>query len=702
MEIANKTHRRVLPMVLKVSVLLALVLVIVHQFPHYSQHFNYRFAEGRAWEYEDLIAPFDYPIYKTASQLEKEQREVLKKFAPYYDVDEKIGQQQLARMIDVARSHAVSEETQSYLTQQVTAIYKQGILSLADMEELSKQGYQRVTIVNQHHVATAYPLAYCYTPKTAYDLLLASAPAADVHTFKELNLNTYLLPNLKHDKQTSNNMRAALLADVAPTRGMVMAGERVVAKGDIVTAEQVQQLRSLEIALEGQGISQEIAWWSIAGTVVLIVLFLVLLVMYLYVFRPKLFYDSNTLLFFGILMATIIAMACLVVNYTTLGIYLVPFAWVPVLIRVFYDSRTALYVHLITILICSMLAPAPLEFLILQVVAGMVAVGSLRDMAQRSQLAQTAAWILAAYSFTYTAFTLAMKGDWNLLQWPMYVYFVVNALLVLLAFGLVYLFEKSFHLLSSITLVELTNINSELMVEFAEKAPGTFQHSLQVSSMAMEAAKRIGANTLLVRTGALYHDIGKMAAPQNFTENQQHGENPLNQLDRITAAQTVIAHERNGVKLAEKRGLPEVIVHFIETHHGTSRTSYFYNSYCNEHPGEPVDETLFRYPGPRPNSKETAVLMMADAVEARSRSLTDFSEEAIAAMVEQMISAQMADGQFEETPLTFKDIHVIKQVFTKKLISMNHHRIAYPELKGEASPQPSPEGEGDEGQRTKV
>ena len=669
------------PNMLKFGALGVLILVILNLFPHNSHSFTYRYAEGQVWEYEDLRADFDFPIYKTESQLKAEREAVLSKFAPYYEVNEQVGNQQLARIIEAARKHDVSEETETYLSQQVTALYQQGIMSLHDMESMVKAGHKRVTIVNAQHVASAYPLDYCYTPKTAYDLLLAGASRADAHTFKELDLNAFLLPNLQYDAQTSHNMREALLTDVVPTQGMVLAGELIVSKGDIVTAEQAKRLHSLQIALEERGISRESGWLSIVGSVTLILAFLVLLVLYLYVFRPKLFYDINTVLFFAILMSVIIVLSCVVTRFTPLSIYLVPFAWVPVIIRVFYDSRTALYVHLITIMICSIMAPAPYEFLIMQMIAGMVAVGSLRDMAQRSQLVQTAGWILLTYTLGYTAFTLAVKADVSMLQWQMYAYFVCNALLIVFAYGLIYLFEKSFHLLSSITLVELTNINSDLMLEFAEKAPGTFQHSLQVSNLAMEAAKRIGANTLLVRTGALYHDIGKMAAPQNFTENQQGGDNPLNALDRITAAQTVIAHVEDGIALAHKRNLPEIILQFIRTHHGTSKTAYFYNSYCNEHPGETVDESLFRYPGPKPNTKETAILMMADAIEARSRSLSSYTEDDIATMVDQMIATQLADGQFEETPLTFRDIYQIKRVFTKKLLSMNHHRIAYPDLK---------------------
>lgn len=668
-------------MALKVGVLLSLIILIIYIFPRDTASFSYRFSEGQVWEYEEVVAPFDFPIYKTSEQLRTEQQQVLGQFAPYFNVDNRLAEQQLERILEAAKAHHLSVEMQEFLGQQVEAIYKQGILSLADMEELQSEGFSKITIVNHLHVASSYPLAYCYTPKTAYDILLAGTPAAEQQHFKSLDLNSFLLPNLTLDKQTSNKMREALLSEVAPTQGMVQAGERIADKGDVLTAEQVRRLHSLQIAMEQRGVSSGSVLLGVLGTTVLIITFVVLLVLYLYVFRPQLFHDLNTMLFFSILVCVIVALACAVVNYTSLSIYLVPFAWVPVIIRVFYDSRTALYVHLITIMICSLLAPAPFEFLLLQTGAGMVAVGSLRDMAQRSQLVQTAVWILVSYALGYTAFTLAVTSDFSRLWWPMYVYFIANALLIVFAYGLIYIFEKSFHLLSSITLVELTNVNSELMLEFAEKAPGTFQHSLQVSTLAMEAAKRIGANTLLVRTGALYHDIGKMTMPQNFTENQHDGVNPLNELDRITAAQTVISHVAEGVKLAERKRLPEIIQQFIRRHHGTTKTAYFYNSYRNEHPGEPIDENLFRYPGPKPNSKETAVLMMADAVEARSRSLTNFTEEEIAQMVDQMIDAQMADGQFEETPLTFRDLRDIKQSFTKKLVSINHHRIAYPDLK---------------------
>ena len=378
-------------------------------------------------------------------------------------------------------------------------------------------------------------------------------------------------------------------------------------------------------------------------------------------------------------MFIVIALACLALRFN-LSVYLIPFAWVPILTRVFFDSRTALFLHFTTILITSIIVPAPVEFFFIQIVVGMVAVSSLSDMTRRAQLVQTAAWIFFAQSVAYTALSFAQAGLWSSIDPWMYLYFAICGLLTVGCYGLIYMFEKMFRFISSITLVELTDINSELLHTLAERAPGTFQHSMQVSNLAAEAAKAIGANALLVRTGALYHDIGKMTDPIYYVENQIGAENPLLKMDPRDAAQVVMAHVTEGERIARKNHLPEVIINFITTHHGTSLVRYFYNTYCNTHPGEQVDETLFRYPGSKPSTKEGAILMMADAIEARSRSLKEYTETSIAEAVNQMIDAQIADGQFAETPLSFKDVEDIRRVFISRLIAINHHRISYPAL----------------------
>ena len=408
-------------------------------------------------------------------------------------------------------------------------------------------------------------------------------------------------------------------------------------------------------------------------------LFLCLFVVYLYVFRVAYLRSLSTVSFFCLQMFIVIALACLALRFN-LSVYLIPFAWVPILTRVFFDSRTALFLHFTTILITSIIVPAPVEFFFIQIVVGMVAVSSLSDMTRRAQLVQTAAWIFFAQSVAYTALSFAQAGLWSSIDPWMYLYFAICGLLTVGCYGLIYMFEKMFRFISSITLVELTDINSELLHTLAERAPGTFQHSMQVSNLAAEAAKAIGANALLVRTGALYHDIGKMTDPIYYVENQIGAENPLLKMDPRDAAQVVMAHVTEGERIARKNHLPEVIINFITTHHGTSLVRYFYNTYCNAHPGEQVDETLFRYPGSKPSTKEGAILMMADAIEARSRSLKEYTETSIAEAVNQMIDAQIADGQFAETPLSFKDVEDIRRVFISRLVAINHHRISYPAL----------------------
>jgi putative nucleotidyltransferase with HDIG domain len=466
---------------------------------------------------------------------------------------------------------------------------------------------------------------------------------------------------------------------------MVQAGEKIIDTGEIVSEHTYQILESLRRTIEDKNISHRQSLTSTIGVILYIAILVLLFGLYLYTYRRKLLDNLRNVLFFSILMALLISVAFLVLRYAAIGlIYLIPFAWVPIITRVFYDSRTAIFVHIITVLIVSIAAPAPYIFISLQIITGIVAVISLRDMTQRAQLAQTALFVVLVYSVVYTAITMLVTGNIMNVEYRYYLYFIINAVLVICAYGLIFLFERTFGLVSSITLVELTNVNSNLMLEFAEKAPGTFQHSLQVSNLATEAAKRIGAKVLLVRTGALYHDIGKMAHPECFIENQT-GVNPLQSMNYVEAAKVIISHVEEGERIARKHHLPELIVHFIRSHHGTSVTRYFYNSAVNAAKSEgrtaaDVDRTDFAYPGPKPSTKEAAILMMADAIEARSRSLNELTEQSISEMVDQMIDAQVADGQFSETVLSFKDLEDIRAVFKQKLIEINHHRIVYPTI----------------------
>ena len=617
--------------------LAALAALAIYLAPKYSNPFKYHFEVGQPWAYGLVTAESNFAIYKTDAQLEAEQKEVLRDYTPCYTLD--------------------TAAVQGHLM----------VVSLEEKERLLALGCTNVSVLD-HRVATKVAVADLYTPKEAYE-----------------KTHRNIAVNLQYDSITSDNLRQNILSSISLTHGMVQEGEKIIDTGEIVSERTYQILESLRRTIEEQNLSHRQSLTSTIGVGLYIVVLVAMFGMYLYTYRRKLLYNLRHMLFFTILVALLVATAFIVLRHVAAGyIYLIPFAWVPIIARVFYDSRTAIFIHLITILIVSIAAPAPYVFVLLQVITGIVAVISLRDMTQRAQLAQTALFVFLTYSIVYTAITMLVTGEIMNVEYHYYIYFAINAVLVICAYGLIFLFERTFGLVSNITLVELTNVNSNLMLEFAEKAPGTFQHSLQVSNLATEAAKRIGAKVLLVRTGALYHDIGKMAHPEYFIENQT-GVNPLQAMSCAEAAKVIINHVEEGERIARKHRLPEVIVHFIRSHHGTSVTRYFYNTAVNAaktagKTATDVNKEDYSYPGPKPSTKEAAILMMADAIEARSRSLNELTEQSIAEMVDQMIDAQVADGQFSETVLSFKDLEDIRAVFKQKLIEINHHRIVYPTI----------------------
>ena len=615
----------------------ALAALAIYLAPKYSNPFKYHFEVGQPWAYGLVTAKSNFAIYKTDAQLEAEYQQVLRDYTPCY----------------LADSAALQSN-----------IY---VLPLFEMERLQTLGSSKVSILH-NRIATQVPVSELYTPREVYEVM-----------------HKTIAPNLRYDSITSENLRQNLLSSISLTQGMVQAGEKIIDTGEIVSERTYQILESLRRTIEEQNISHRQSLTSTIGVGLYIIILVLVFALYLYTYRRKLLDGLRHVLFFTILMALVITTAFVVLRHVPIGyIFLIPFAWVPIITRVFYDSRTAIFIHLITVLIVSIAAPAPYIFILLQVITGVVAVISLRDMTQRAQLAQTALFILLMYSVLYTATTMLVTGSIMNVEYRYYLYFAINAVLVICAYGLIFLFERTFGLVSNITLVELTNVNSNLMLEFAEKAPGTFQHSLQVSNLATEAAKRIGAKVLLVRTGALYHDIGKMVHPEYFIENQT-GVNPLQSMSYAEAAKVIISHVEDGERIARKHRLPELIVHFIRSHHGTSVTRYFYNTAVNAAISDgktaaDVNKKDYAYPGPKPSTKEAAILMMADAIEARSRSLSELTEQSISEMVDQMIDAQVADGQFSETVLSFKDLEDIRAIFKQKLIEINHHRIVYPTI----------------------
>lgn len=679
-----KIDKDTLNNILRIGLFIAVVVIIVLLFPK-DKKFKYQYEIGKPWTYELVTASFDFPIYKTDEQLEADRQELLTNYTPYFQFDNEVASQQISKWLADWNQRNPEEPTyKGYIERKLTDIYKQGIVSAGMYEQLLKDQRKNITVVDKNRRTETVSIDELYTPKTAYEEVIRDRPNyvnnQEIGTY---NLNLYLVENLRYDSITSETVKSDMIKNLSLTSGMVQSGERIIDRGEIVSPGTYAILNSMKIESQKKNTLIKESGYVLLGELIMVFGFILMLTLYLNLFRPSIFEKISNLVFIAILILFIVSLSSIVIKYSSWGIYIIPLTLVPVIIRVFFDSRTALFTHIVTVLIVSLMVDNAFTFIIIQILAGMTAVSGLKDLTARSQLTQTALFIFISYTVTYLALELFAEGDVMRLHLMPLVYFAISSLLLLFAYVLIYMFEKIFGLVSSITLVELTNINSDLMMRFAEEAPGTFQHSLQVSNLATEAAKKITANSLLVRTGALYHDIGKMKNPEFFIENQVGGNNPLLSMSHEEAAQAIIQHVPDGVAIAKKHHLPEQIIGFITTHHGRTKTRFFYNSFVNENPGVTPDVEKFTYPGPLPYSKETAILMMADAVEARSRTLGEYTEKSITDMVENMIDAQIADGQFKDAPISFKDVETVKKVLADKIKNIYHSRISYPELKKE-------------------
>ena len=618
-------------------------LLIAYFFPREGK-FRYQFYEGKPWRYGLLTAPSDFPIYKTDDEVKAEKDSVLRKFEPYYRINPGIQKEEIEKLRanynnDNSLRSKVSPAYMQYIESSLINLYKNGIISSQDLDELRKEEYSRVNLL-ENAVAQPRYVSDFFTVRTAYEFIINNCPSRlDKSILQSCDINNYLTENISYAADMSDKIKEDMLQGVSIANGIILAGQFVLVFGLMF------------------------CFW-----------------LYLWSFRLKIFHNRKNVLFLILCIFVSCILTELCVTYALFNVYILPFAIVPIVVRTFFDSRTALFTHLIIVLICSLMVPFPHEFLLLQIVAGMVVTFSLKELSERSQLIRCAVFIFLSYAACYLSLTLYQEANLNKINWMMMLYFGINFILLMFTYVLVYMLEKTFGYVSSITLVELSNINNPILKKLSETCPGTFQHSLQVSILASEAAAKIGANSQLVRTGALYHDIGKMSNPVFFTENQT-SVNPHNQLAFDQSAQIIISHVTEGVKIAEKALLPKAVISFIRTHHGRGKAKYFYNSFKNQYPDKPINDELFTYPGPNPFSKETAVLMMADSVEAASRSLKEHTEESISALVNKIIDGQIADGLLKSAPLTFKDVETIKSVFVDKLKTMFHTRISYPDLK---------------------
>ncbi|MDR1743336.1 MAG: HDIG domain-containing protein [Dysgonamonadaceae bacterium] len=661
-------------------------LLILYVFPKQGT-FKYAFNEGRPWQYGLLTAPFDFPIYKDAAQLKQEQDSILTYYEPYYILDSEIASNAMvefdADMNTNPRFKNMTPDNLLYIRNKLKKLYENGIMRSDNYDKVSTSKTQSLRIKTDN-VANSYDVKSFSTIRSAYEQIMQDRPESlPESTLKALDLNNYIRENVIYDASTSDKARNEFIQQVSPSVGLVQTGQRIIDQGEIISPQTYNILLSLKRITEERSGGTERNNWIILGQFLLILTMMGAFFFYLLFFRPKEYHNRQHVLFMVMLIAFFVVFTAITIRYNLFSVYIIPYAILTILIRTFIDSRTANFAGLITVILCSLMVPFPFEFIVIEMAVTVVSVFMLKELTERSQLIRSSFFILLVYVVVYIGFSLFQEGNLDKIEWVVLIYFLINFIFIMFSYTLVYLMEKTFGFISGVSMVELSNINKPLLKELSEKAPGTFQHSLQVSNLAMAAAIKLGANASLIRTGALYHDIGKMENPAFFTENQVAGMNPHTGLPFEESAKIIISHVKDGVKIAQKNGIPKQLIDFIETHHGTSMPRYFYNSWKNANPGKEVDESLFRYPGPNPFSRETAILMMADTVEAASRSLSEYTEESISKLVNSLIDAQVSEGYFSNTPITFKNIRTIKDVFIDKLKTIYHTRIAYPELKKE-------------------
>lgn len=681
---SKKKKKRIRTKLFVPLVFIGAILLITYIFPRQG-NFNYSFDEGRPWQYGLLTAPFDFPIYKPAEQLKAEQDSILEFYEPYFVVNDDVQAEALANFdVDVNMNSRLSElpaEVKLYIRNRLIDIYGNGIMRSEDYDriQVSRTGALRL---KKGNVAESREINSFYTIRSAYEAVLADAPEdADAIALKAANINEYIRENILYDANTSEKAEREFIQQVDISRGMVQQGQRIIDQGEIVDHRTFNILSSLQRVTDERSGGSAANVSKILGHLLLVTLMLGSFYMYLLYFRPSEYRNRKHVVFMVLLIVFFVVLTAITERFNLFNVYIIPYAIVTILIRTFIDSRTALFASLSTIILSSLMVPFPFEFIIIQILAAMTSIFMLKELSERSQLIKSSFFILFTYILVYMGLVLHQEGSVKEADWVMLIYFLINFIFILFSYSLVYLVERSFGFISGVTLVELSNINKPLLKELSEKAPGTFQHSLQVSNLAMAAASKLGANASLIRTGALYHDVGKMVNPAFFTENQAPGMNPHSGLPYEESARIIINHVKDGVKIAQKNQVPQQIIDFIETHHGTSMPRYFYNSWKNANPGKEVNEANFQYPGPNPFTKETAIMMMADSVEAASRSLPEYNEESIRALVEKIIDSQLNEGYFKWAPITFRDIQTVKNVFVDKLLTIYHSRIAYPELK---------------------
>ena len=657
------------------------VAIIVWMMPR-SSNISFKIERGKPWVYSDLKAPFDFPIYKSDEVVKTERDSLMQQYEPYYLYNEEIVSKQIRQFVKDYNNGipGLSKDYISFVANRLRSLYTQGIMNSSEYARLSKDTTQNIRVINGKD-ANSVAITKVHSVISAYEqIFLDESLAAHREILQKCNLNDYITPNLIYDKERSEASLNDLRNSIPLASGLVQRGQKIIDRGDIVDAKTYDILISFEKETQRRETGKQQISLTIMGQIMYVAILITCFTIFLTLFRKDYFDKMRSTTMLYALITIFVVIASLMVKHSFLHVYIVPFAMVPIFIRVFMDSRTAFMAHVTMILICASFLQHPLEFISVELVAGLVAIFSLRELSSRSQLFWTAVFVTMGAALMNLATDWIRNDDIMIISYSEYNYLAINGLLLFCSYPLLYLIEKAFGFTSNITLIELSDMNKTLLRKMSEVAPGTFQHSIQVGNLAAEIANKIGAKSQLVRTGAMYHDIGKIINPIYFTENQS-GVNPHEKMGAIDSAQMIISHVTEGIKLADKYNLPNVIKEFISTHHGQGKAKYFYVKYKTEHPNDTVDDLLFTYPGPNPFTKEQAILMMADTVEAASRSLPDYTEKTIRELVNKLIDGQVADGYFKECPITFRDIAYAKTVLIEKLKTIYHTRISYPELK---------------------
>ncbi len=668
-------------LIYKVFLYLISTVLVIYLLPK-GGNFKYDFQKGKPWQDENLYAPFNFTIKKDKVTLEREEENIRANAAPYFDLNTSISETAAQNFVTLFES---SFADSLYRTRKLVArdlglsilntSYNVGVIEEVHAFDKDKVIYLKKG--NEVREILYSQLFHKEKLSEAISIRVNLVNAKDIESLLQQILERTVTPNVSYNSRLTNTSIEKEIGNINPNRGIVETGERIIAKGEVVEGDKFQILNSLQAKYESDVWSTKNYYWVVLGYSILVSLVFIMLFLFLKKYRNEIFLDNTKVSFIFFNVIFMVFVTTMVVKYDATYIYVIPLCILPIVLKSFFDARLGLFVHVLTLLLLGFIVPHSFEFLFLQIIAGIVTILTVSELSKRANLFISVGQITLIYIIGYFAFFIIQEGNIELIQWKNFAYFILCGLITLFAFPLIYIYEKLFGLVSEVSLLELSNTNSKLLRELSNKAPGTFHHSLNVANLSEAAASEIGADAMLVRVGALYHDVGKIVNASHFTENQLNTVNVLEELSPKESAKIIIEHVIKGIEIARKNKLPDRVIDFIRTHHGTSLVYYFYKK--EEEMNGIAQESDFRYPGPKPFSKETAILMMADSVEAASKSLKEPTSTKIDAFVDNIINKQMEQGQFINANITFKEIETIKKVLKKKLYNIYHLRVEYPE-----------------------